>query len=182
MNNLESVKVIISACLIGLRTNYKGKSVSSPTFEETLSFLAATAAAGIVLIPVCPEQLGGMPTPRDPSELTGTASQIFTNQASVVSINGADVTARFLRGAEETLKIAELLSAKVAILKQNSPSCGSKNVYSGDFSSTLVPGKGITTFLLEENGVLVLDETLIKHSSVSPQALYSIIRALQQAQ
>lgn len=101
------------------------------------------------LIPICPEQLGGLPTPREPDEI---------RDGRVYEKSGKDNTEEFSRGAEETLRIAKLLNADMAILKQNSPSCGSSMIYDGTFSSKKIPGSGITASLLIESGIRVISE------------------------
>ena len=101
------------------------------------------------LIPVCPEQLGGLSTPREPSEIIGKR---------VINKSGRDVTENYVRGAEETLKTARAYNCRCAVLKERSPSCGTKEVYDGTFSKTVVSGKGITAALLENNGIEIYNE------------------------
>ncbi|MFC1697638.1 DUF523 domain-containing protein [Nanoarchaeota archaeon] len=133
---------LVSACLIGCQCRYNGKS---KTDERILKLIEN----GETLIPICPEQLGGLPTPRLPSEQKD--DKVFTNE-------GKEVTENFLRGAEETLRIAKLLKIKEAILKQKSPSCGCGKIFDGTFSGTLINGDGETTKLLKENGIKVISE------------------------
>jgi uncharacterized protein YbbK (DUF523 family) len=102
-----------------------------------------------ILIPVCPEQLGGLSTPRQPSELRG---------GQVCTASGLDETAQYLRGATETLAIACLLGVEEAILKQRSPSCGCGQVYDGTFTHSVVAGDGLTTALLKRHGIHVISE------------------------
>ncbi len=102
------------------------------------------------LIPVCPEQLGGMATPREPSEL---------RDGRVFSRSGTDVTDFYRRGAAEALRVARLYDCKCAILKERSPSCGHGEIYDGTFSHVRVPGSGVTAALLEENGIKVYGES-----------------------
>ena len=104
------------------------------------------------LIPVCPECCGGLPTPRTPSERLGDR---------VVSKTGADVTEQFEKGALATLSLAQSFSVKAAVLKSNSPSCGSGTIYDGSFTGTLVPGDGVTAELLKKHGVRVTDENAL---------------------
>ena len=139
-------KVIISACLLGVRCRYDGKSNKLP--EETLEMLRERYE----LIPVCPECYGGLTTPRTPSERLG---------GGVVSKTGADVTEQFQRGAEAALYLAGLFGAKLAILKKNSPSCGSGTIYDGTFTGTIVSGDGVTAELLKKNGITVIDENAL---------------------
>lgn len=136
--------VLVSACLLGLRCRYDG----SPQKNDRVCALAKSYA----LIPVCPEQLGGLPTPRPPSERRGER---------VAANDGTDMTAAFFRGAEETLALARMFGCKTAVLKSNSPSCGSGTIYDGTFSGRLVPGDGVSAELLKKNGVAVLTEAEI---------------------
>lgn len=138
------MRVLVSMCLLGVNCRYNGV----PKADEAVRRLAE--CADIVLVPVCPEQLGGLPTPRTPSERNGNR---------VVSKEGEDRTGAFNRGAEETLRIAKLYGCDVAILKERSPSCGDKEIYDGSFSGTLVPGEGVTAELLRKNGVKVFGES-----------------------
>lgn len=111
---------------------------------------------------VCPEQLGGLPTPRPCAEIvaggTGSGSAVLAGEARVMDVNGADVTAQYLRGAREATKAALLAGCTTAILKARSPSCGSAFVHDGTFSGVLVPGEGVTAALLRAEGLRVLSE------------------------
>ena len=143
----QKTKLLISACLLGAACRYDGRSVPLPV--ETITALNEKYA----LVPVCPEQLGGLPTPRDPSERQGDA---------VVTEAGRDVTAQYERGAQQALYLAETLGCKSALLKQRSPSCGSREIYDGTFSRTLIPGDGVTAALLKAHGIAVYGESEIK--------------------
>ena len=133
--------ILVSACLLGVPCRYDGTGKS----DERIVMLAKSRC----LIPVCPEQLGGLSTPRPPAERCGTR---------VLTRDDRDVTAPFLRGAEETLRLARLFSCRIAILKANSPSCGSGQIYDGRFCGRLVPGDGMTAALLKQDGLTVLSE------------------------
>ena len=132
---------LCSACLVGVACRYDGKSKPS---EKVLEL-----AKKEILIPVCPEQLGGQKTPRDNSEI---------KNGRVISVTGRDETDEFIRGANEVLKIAKLYNIKEAILKQRSPSCGCGQTYDGTFTGKLIKGNGITTDLLIKNGIKVISE------------------------
>ena len=138
--------ILVSACLLGVNCRYDG---GNGRREWVVSLMERYN-----LIPVCPEQLGGLKTPREPAERQGTDS--------VMDRTGKDVTEYFIRGAEETLKIAELYGCKRAILKERSPSCGHGMIYDGTFSGKRVPGSGVTASLLEENGITVMGESSIR--------------------
>ncbi len=101
------------------------------------------------LLPVCPEQLGGLPTPRPPSEIVGgTGEDVLDGNARIYTKDGDDVTQAFLRGADETLNLARLVKADLIILRQNSPTCGCGCIYDGTFTGTIRQGNGVTTALL----------------------------------
>lgn len=137
---------LVSACLLGINCKYDGKNNRN---EKIIRLLET----GEILIPVCPEQLGGLGTPRLPSQKLGGGVYAKINEDAV-----QDVTACFKKGAEEVLKIAKLFGVKEAILKQRSPSCGSGKIYDGHFSGTVIEGDGITTTLLKKNGIKVISE------------------------
>ena len=141
------MRVLVSACLLGVNCRYNGVAKEDTVVKKLLD------REDITLIPVCPEQLGGLPTPRTPSERKGML---------VVSKEGEDRTDVFTRGAEETLRLAKLYGCMAAILKERSPSCGNKEIYDGSFSGTLVPGEGVTAELLRRNGVNVFGESEIE--------------------
>jgi len=141
---------LCSVCLLGIKCRYN--SESKPNEKAIELFKKET------LIPVCPEQIGGLPTPREPSELTGDGSKVLEGKAKAVTKSGRDVTENFVRGAEEVLKLANLLNVKEAILKQKSPSCGCGKIYDGTFSNRLIEGDGVTTALLKRNGIKVISE------------------------
>lgn len=101
------------------------------------------------MIPVCPEQMGGLRTPRLPAEM---------RNGCVYTKDGCDVTEAFLKGAEAVLHLAQLFGCRCAVLKARSPSCGSKVIYDGTFSGTRIEGNGVTASLLKENGIRVFTE------------------------
>jgi uncharacterized protein YbbK (DUF523 family) len=108
---------------------------------------------------VCPEQLGGSPTPRTPAELLGGAGgEVLDGRAAAVTADGRDLSEVFLRGASEVLAIARITGARVAVLKARSPSCGVGNTYDGTFSHRLQPGSGVTAALLERCGMALYTE------------------------
>lgn len=132
---------ICSACLLGLRCRYDGKSKPN---QKVIDLTKKE-----ILIPVCPEQLGGLPTPREKSEI---------RNGHVITQSGKDVTFNFKKGAEEVLKLTKILKIKEAILKQKSPSCGSGKIYDGSFTDKLIKGDGITTALLKKHNIKVITE------------------------
>lgn len=137
--------VIVSACLIGLNTRHDGKSALN---EEILKLLA-----GRPFIPVCPEQLGGLGTPRTAAEIKGgDGKDVMEARARVIDDDGVDVTEQFLKGAEEVVKLARLTGAAEAYLKEKSPSCGVGAIYR---KGALVNGRGVTAYALETIGISV---------------------------
>ena len=136
------MRILVSACLIGVNCRYNAEPVMKLDLEKLMERHE--------LIPVCPEQLGGLPTPREPSEIQGDR---------VVMKSGRDVTEEYRRGAEETLRLAKLFGCNCALMKERSPSCGFGEVYDGRFSGTLCAGNGVTAGLLSENGIEVFGES-----------------------
>ena len=136
------MKILVSACLLGVRCRYDGKSKPHPAVERLME--------QHTLIPVCGEIFGGLPTPRVSAERQGER---------VVTADGRDVTAAYRRGAEEVLRLAERYGCKAAILKERSPSCGSGRIYDGTFTGTLTDGWGVTAELMRDHGICVIGES-----------------------
>ena len=134
--------ILVSACLLGCPCRYAGTAKADP---RVLALMERHT-----LIPVCPEQLGGLPTPRLPSE---------RREGGVFDRGGKNVTPQYRQGAEEVLRLARLYGCTHAVLKERSPSCGSGQIYDGSFSHVLVPGSGVAAELLAQNGITVLGES-----------------------
>ena len=132
---------LCGACLLGIKCRYDGKSKPNKKVIKL--------AKKEILIPVCPEQLGGLATPREPAEQRGK---------KVITKSGKDVTKNFKKGAKEVLKLAKFFGIKIAILKQKSPSCGCGLIYDGTFSGKLIKGDGVTAALLKKKGAKVISE------------------------
>ena len=133
--------ILASSCLLGCECRYKGDGCKCDALIKL--------AESNTIIGVCPEQMGGLPTPRDPAERQGD---------KVISCAGKDVTVQYARGAREALKIADALGARYAVLKERSPSCGSGEIYDGTFTGNKIPGNGVTVELLNANGIPVFTE------------------------
>lgn len=131
---------IVSACLAGVHCRYDCKSQSRTEIQEMVQNGEA--------IPVCPEQLGGLSTPRPPAEKVGN---------KVLTKSGQDVTAQYQSGANEALKIAQLCGASEALLKSKSPMCGCGKIYDGTFTGNLTEGDGVLTKLLKANNIKVVE-------------------------
>lgn len=136
------MNVLVSACLMGFRCRYDGGA-------QRLDCLDALRERH-VLVPVCPEVMGGLPTPREPSEI---------RSGRVVTRDGRDMTEAFARGAREAEKIALACGCQCALLKERSPSCGLGRVYDGTFTGTLTRGDGLCARLLSQRGLRVLGES-----------------------
>lgn len=139
MITMEKEKILISACLIGLNCKYDGGNNENSKLVELMKEKD--------LVPICPEQLGGLKTPRASAE---------RKQEKVITKEGVDVTKEYQKGAEEVLKLAKKLNIKKAILKSRSPSCGIDEIYDGTFSHTLTKKDGVTAELLKKNGIEVI--------------------------
>lgn len=135
------MKLLVSACLLGVNCKHSGGNNYCPGL--------AALAANHTLIPVCPEQLGGLPTPRIPAERKGE---------KVLTAQGKDVTASYEKGAQEVLALARTLDVDGAILKARSPSCGCGVIYDGSFTHKPVQGDGVTAALLKKEGYRVWTE------------------------
>ncbi len=133
--------ILCSACLLGIQCRFDG---TGKAHAGVINLLKSET-----LIPVCPEQLGGLSTPRDRTERIGTL---------VRTKNGDDVTEQFSRGAGEVLRIARIFSAEKVIMKQRSPSCGFGEIYDGTFTKKVIKGNGVTSELLANNGIKVITE------------------------
>ncbi len=144
--------LVVSACLVGFNCKYNGGSNSCSLLEEAFS-------RGLV-IPLCPEQLGGLPTPRPPAKITeGDGFTVLRGSAKVLTVDGSnlDVTENFLKGAYETLTAARKLGNRVlaCILKEKSPSCGVRMIYNFK-NDSLKEGMGVTAALLKSKGFKIL--------------------------
>ncbi len=132
---------LVSACALGLRCRYNAEAKPKKLPE------------GIIPIPVCPEQLGGLPTPRPPMELRGGDGEaVWEGKARVVNERGEDVTEALKRGAQEVLRLAKLLGIRLAFLQEKSPSCGVSLVW---VDGRLTEGSGVTAALLKREGIEV---------------------------
>lgn len=136
------MNLLISACLMGVRCRYDGGRKPLDCLSELMD--------RHVLIPVCPEVIGGLPTPRVPAERQGN---------SVMTKDGRDVTSEYEQGAEEALRLARMTGCTCALLKERSPSCGCGMIYDGTFTGGLCEGDGVCAALLKKNGIKVFGES-----------------------
>jgi len=143
--------IIVSACLAGINCNYKGESKPNQKVIELIKKGKA--------IPICPEQLGGLTTPRSGARiLTGIGEEVLDKKSKIITDNNVDVTEQYIKGAQETLRIVKNFNVTVVVLKQGSPSCGHGHTQGGLNSRELVTGNGVTVALLKRNGIKVYSE------------------------
>lgn len=145
-------KILISACLLGEPVRYDGasKPLNHPVIHEWNKQGR--------LVPSCPETAGGLFTPRPPAEIKGGSGKGVLDGSARVITRDKDVTANFIAGARAVLALAKEERISIALLKENSPSCGSSFIYNGSFSGTLIPGMGVATALLQHHGIIVFGE------------------------
>ena len=166
------MRIAVSACLLGAPCRYDGGSARSEAVCRLLGTSADTGAAGgpgssyAAVLPVCPEQLGGLSTPRQPAERMGER---------VLARDGSDVTAAYMEGAGRSLEIALDAGASLAILKSKSPMCGCGHIYDGTFSGRLVPGDGVAVSLFKREGIAVVDEKLVAFCAPSVEHPVAIV-------
>ncbi len=141
------MRILVSACLLGCSCRYDGKSKPD---ERVLALLSDSPHT---LIPVCPEIMGGLSTPRVAAERLG---------CRVLRADGSDVTEAYEKGAREVLRLSRLYGAHAAILKAKSPACGIGKIYDGTFTRTLTDGDGVLAALLKQNGIHVMTENDIE--------------------
>jgi uncharacterized protein YbbK (DUF523 family) len=151
-------KILISACLLGAPVRYHGGH------SRTDSALLAQWLQEGRLVPVCPEVLGGLTTPRAPAEIqsAGSGALVPGSGSRVVDNQAHDVSEEFRRGAETAAAEATAHDIRMAILKEGSPSCGTGYIYDGSFSGRRVNGKGVTARLLESRGIRLFSEHQIE--------------------
>ena len=141
--------LLVSACLLGINCKYSGENNLNTKITQQ----------GSNIVPFCPEQLGGLSTPRPPAEIIGgDGKDVLQGHAKVITNTGKDVTKNFVAGAQMSLKLAQLTKAKTAVLKANSPSCGVNCIYDGTFSHSKRCGDGVTAALLRQHGIKVITE------------------------
>ena len=144
--------ILVSACLLGIDCKYSGSNNKN---DSVLKYLE-----GKKYVIACPEQLGGLTTPRNPSEIVKIGEN-EVNEYKLLSNEWKDVSENFIKGAEETLKIAKIFNCTEAILKEGSPSCGSSFIYDGSFTGKKISGQGVTTHLLRKNNIKVISENQV---------------------
>jgi uncharacterized protein YbbK (DUF523 family) len=148
----ERAPILVSACLLGEKCRYDGQDSYCPLLVKKLR--------GRLVVAACPEQLGGLGTPRQPAEISGgDGGAVWKGKALVKTAAGEELTEFFRRGAEKTWRLLSAKGCAAAILKERSPSCGKNFIYDGTFQKQLRPGPGVTAALLLRKGVPVYSET-----------------------
>ncbi len=151
--------ILVSMCLVGIDCNYKGQSKPNKRVIELIRRGKA--------IPVCPEQLGGLPTPRSGARiLSGNGEDVLNGKTKVITDAGEDVTENYLKGAEYTLKLCREYGITSVILKQGSPSCGKGKTQGGKTERFLTEGNGVTVALLKRNGISVYSEEDLENDEI----------------
>lgn len=153
-------KILISACLLGQPVRYDG--LSKPVVSEQLALWQTEGR----LVPFCPEVAGGLPTPRPAAEIvqTGAGYKVLTS-------DGRDLTAPFVQGAEQALTLCQEHDIRLAIMTENSPSCGSHSIYDGQHRRQIIAGEGLTVALLRQHGIRVFSQHQITQAAACLQAL-----------
>lgn len=152
--------ILVSACLLGIKAKYDGS-------KNSVDRLIALCPSGLI-VPACPEQLGGSPTPRPPAEIKGgSGADVLAGLSRVYTNEGEDVTALFIEGAREVLDLCRRFRVKAAILKERSPSCGCNLIYDGTFQGVRINGQGVTAALLASGGIPVYSEEELTDELIS---------------
>lgn len=148
--------ILVSACLLGINCTFDNQNNNDENVIQLMKFRK--------LLPICPEQLGGLPTPREPQCITkGNGQDVLNNRSKVINRKKIDVTNNFLKGAIETSKLAQLYRIKYAIMKEKSPSCGVRIIYNKSTDDeNLIEGCGVTSAKLIEQGLILYSEHDLK--------------------
>lgn len=135
--------IIVSACLAGFNCRHDGAN----SYDKLITEMVFSRKA----FPVCPEQMGGLPTPRPAAEIkNGDGNDVINEKAKIITIYGDDITDRIIKGSEEVLKLAKMIGAKEAVLKEKSPSCGVTKIY---INGEIVEGMGVCAAMLKREGI-----------------------------
>ena len=157
---MAQARVLVSACLLGERVRYNGADAAADS-----PILARWLAEGRV-VPFCPEVAGGLGVPRPAAEIQGGDGEaVLAGAGRVATESGVDLTESFLRGARLCIDAAEAENARAAVLKDGSPSCGSRSIHDGAFRGRRVAGSGVTAALLERRGIRVFSECELEEAA-----------------
>lgn len=145
--------IVVSSCLAGMKVRYNGTHCMQDVIQRLVEEKKA--------VTVCPELMGGFTTPREPAEIQGgNGADVLDGRARVIEKSGRDVSDMYIGGAHAALKKIRELGATMVVLKEYSPSCGSAMIYDGRFENRKIPGNGVTTALLEREGIEVVSEQI----------------------
>ena len=158
-------KLLVSACLLGDPVRYDGRS--KLLRDEGLERLMAQGR----VVRYCPEVAGGLPVPRPAAEIQGgDGDAVIAGVARVLTGEGEDVSDCFIDGAEQTLELCRQQQVSAAVLSEGSPSCGSGHIYDGSFTRSTIPGSGVTSALLAQNGVKVFNQHQLEEALIHLEA------------
>lgn len=158
-------KLLVSRCLLGDPVRYDG--AGHGPFDQLQQWQAQGR-----IVALCPEVAGGLPTPRPPAEIPGgQGALVLDGERQVLTVQGADVSAAFIAGAEIALRLVAEHGLRIAVLKARSPSCGNQQTYDGSFSGALVAGEGVTAAALRRAGVQVFNEHQLNEAADALAAL-----------
>ena len=150
-------RLLVSACLLGQPVRYDGRHNQAKIEQiQTLYRALEIWTKTDRVVAICPESLGGLPTPRPAAEITtsqGDGHAVLDGKSHVITSDQQVTTRAFIKGAQQTLKVAQSNNIKLALLAARSPSCGTRQIYSGDHNNHLVPGDGVTVALLKQHGI-----------------------------
>ncbi|KRL37912.1 DUF523 domain-containing protein [Liquorilactobacillus uvarum] len=164
--------ILVSSCLAGFKVRYNGTDAQNMTVRWLVTHGQA--------ITVCPEIMTGFSTPRPSAEIVGgSAGDVLNGKAYVKECNGNDVTAKYIAGAQMVLEIVRRNNVQVAFLKENSPSCGVNNVYTGLFNGQLLHGSGITAHVLKTEGIQVYSDLELNYAKVKPFVSANVSKMLK---
>lgn len=166
-------KVLISSCLLAKKVRYNASDVKVK--DANFSDIVNKWEADNRVVSICPEVDAGMSIPRPSAEIfRGNGEDVWLNKTSVYEDSGSDVTYLFKQGAKSALEACKKHNIKVAILTENSPSCGSTNIYDGSFVGNKINGMGVTTALLQQNGIMVFNQYEVVKANQYIESLESI--------
>ncbi|WP_287496659.1 DUF523 domain-containing protein [Pandoraea sp. CB10b_02] len=167
-------RILVSGCLLGQPVRYDGRHAAC---TSDAAILERWRAADLI-VPICPEVAGGLPTPRAPAEISGASSgeAVWRSLARVTDSTGADVSAAFLEGAQRALALAQVHRIRIAVLKEGSPSCGSSTIYDGSFRARKIAGEGVTAAWLRRHGIEVFSEHALAQADARLRAMSGLAR------
>ncbi len=165
----ENYRILVSSCLLNKKLRYDAKILG---FHHP--FLQKLSENGL-LIDLCPESDGGLPTPRIPAELIRSPENIWKTGRGIINKQHEEVTSFFIDGVKKADFFFERFVVEYAVLKEYSPSCGSSYIYDGSFSDTIVPGEGVLAWYLRQNNIKIFSESQIDYLEIQFRQKYDIV-------